>query len=144
MPPAQQRKHTYYCICSCVNQPHGLWPTNLGGGWHSRAGGVKNTSSGSRAWAGVWGRGLRGWHGWRRLRVCVCTVYMCKRLQLHDSARLFQGGGVVKPAVLSIDCYFESPADGTAVSLRDKAFRHLCHSQARGGALGDTLLTVYD
>lgn len=36
---------------------------------------------------------------------------------------------------MSIDCYFESPADGTAVSARDKAFGNLCHSQA-GGAEG--------
>lgn len=72
--------------------------------------------------------------------VCVYTAYVCKRLQLHDSARLFRGCGVVEPAVLSIDCYFESPADGTAVSPRDEAFRNLCHSQAGGaeGASGDT------
>lgn len=74
---------------------------------------------------------------WFRERVagdnCVYTVYTCMRLQLHDSARLFQGCGVVAPAVLSIDCYFESPADGTAVSMRDEAFRYLCHSQAGGG-----------
>lgn len=81
--------------------------------------------------------------------VCVYTVYVCKRLQLHDSARLFRGCGVVEPAVLSIDCYFESPADGTAVSPRDEAFRNLCHSQAGGlkghrGILGMLLLTVYD
>lgn len=47
------------------------------------------------------------------------TAYVCTRLQLHDSARLFRGGGVVEPAVLSIDGYFEAPADGTTVSLRD-------------------------
>lgn len=64
---------------------------------------------------------------------CVYTAYRCPRLQLHDSARLFQGCGVVGPAVLSIDCYFESPADGTAVSLRDEAFGNLFHSQAVGG-----------
>lgn len=37
------------------------------------------------------------------LQCCMCT-----RLQLHDSTRLFQGCGVVEPAVLSIDCYFEA------------------------------------
>lgn len=44
--------------------------------------------------------------------------------------------GVVEPAVLSIDCYFESPADGTAVSLRDRVFGNLCHSQAGWGVEG--------
>lgn len=44
------------------------------------------------------------------------------RVHLPDSARLFRGGDVAKPAVLSIDYYFERPADGTAVSLGDEVF----------------------
>lgn len=65
------------------------------------------------------GFGLRGWQGGsEKERPGDDSVYVCTRLQLHDSARLFQGCGVVEPAVLSIDCYFESPADGTAVSQR--------------------------
>lgn len=36
--------------------------------------------------------------------------------------RLFRGCDVAEPAVLSIDCYFEHPADSTAVSLGDAVF----------------------
>lgn len=115
-------KHTSHRICSFINLSHGPWPTNPGGGWHSRARGVKNTSSGSRARARVWGRGLRWWHGWRRLCVCACewvyTRCMCPNACSFMTALGYsEGCGVVEPAVLSIDCYFEAPADGTAVSL---------------------------
>lgn len=44
------------------------------------------------------------------------------RVHLPDSARLFRGCDVAEPAVLSIGCYFERPADGTAVSLGDAVF----------------------
>lgn len=80
---------------------------------------------------------------------CVCIQRRRARApQLHDNARLFQGCGVVEPAVLSIDCYFESPADGTAVSLRDGAFGNLRlrRGAAEGGAhrgILDMLLPLY-
>lgn len=50
--------------------------------------------------------------------------------------------GVVEPAVLSIDCYFEAPADGTAVSLGETRPSEVSSTlrQGRGGegASGDT------
>lgn len=53
--------------------------------------------------------------GWRWL--CVYSVYA----QQSDCTRLFQGWNVVTAAVLSIGCYFEPLADGTAASL---SFQH--------------------
>lgn len=65
-----------------------------------------------------------GWGGGseKSTRVAWLEAHVCKSQQLPDSARLFRGCDVVEPAVLSIDCYFEHPADGTAVSLGDAAF----------------------
>lgn len=51
-----------------------------------------------------------------------CGTTWCESRQLPDSTGLFRGCDVVEPAVLSIDCYFEHPADSTAVSLGDAAF----------------------
>lgn len=115
------------CSRSYGNLSHNLQPTPpaQNGGWHSRAGGVKNTSSGSHGQARAWGR--VGWGGVgggseKSTGVAWLEAHVCKSQQLPDSARLFRGCDVVEPAVLSIDCYFEHPADGTAVSLGDAAF----------------------
>lgn len=76
-------------------------------------------------------------------RMCGCTQRLCaKGCSYHDSARLFRGCGVVKPAVLSIDCYFESPADGTAVLSERRGLQKSLPFSGRGAgaeeASGDT------
>lgn len=145
-------KHTSHSICSFINLSHGPWPTNPGGGWHSRPRGVKNTSSGSRARPRVWGRGLRWWHGRRRLCMCVCvharvwvgvySLYVCKRLQLHDSARLFRGLRCRWASCLvNWLLFWGSCRRHRCLPGRDEAFRNLFSSQTGGGgegASGDT------
>lgn len=142
-------KHTSHSICSFINLSHGPWSTNPGGGWHSRARGVKNTSSGSCARARVWGRGLRWWHGWRRPCACVrvcdwarTRLYVCKRLQLHDSARLFWGLQCRRASCLvNWLLFWGSCRRHRCLPGRDEAFRNLFNSQAGEGvegASGDT------
>lgn len=94
-------KHTSHRICSFINLSHGPWPTNPGGGWHSRARGVKNTSSGSRARARVWGRGLRWWHGWRRLCVCACVSECVRAVCVQTPAASWQRSAIPRAAVSS-------------------------------------------
>lgn len=134
-------KHTSHSICSFINLSHGPWPTNPGGGWHSRARGVKNTSSGSRARARVWGWGLWRWHGWRRLCmrvwVSVYALYVCKRLQLHDSARLFRGLRCRRASCLvNWLLFWGSCRRHRCLPGRDEAFRNLFNSQAGEGVKG--------
>lgn len=61
---------------------------------------------------------------------CICAPDKTDRQTVMTVLGYSECCGVVEAAVLSIDCYFESPADGTAVSVRDEAFGELCHSQA--------------
>lgn len=89
-----------------------------------------HTSSDSRAQATfrLWGRvaAPREADRFRERDNCVCTQSVVFTVPLlQDGALLFRGCGVVEPAVLSIDCYFEPPADGTAASLRDGAVGNL-------------------
>lgn len=109
---------------------HVLWPILVRGDILGQERLRTHTSNDSRAQATfrLWGRvaAPREADRFRERDNCVCTQSVVFTVPLlQDGALLFRGCGVVEPAVLSIDCYFEPHADGTAASLRDEAVGNL-------------------
>lgn len=128
-------KHT--CTVSAVasTYPTTSSQTDLSGGWHSRAGGVKNTSSGPHAWVRVWVWGLRGWHGGSESKWLETTV--CIQCRCAHACSFMTALGYSKAVVSSsqLSCQLTailSLLQTAPLSLGDEVFGNLCHSRAGG------------